>query len=172
LELNTSKPMPDANVRGSGTTTIKIVDVLLDNHVNGVEISTIGFTKYERDMLPHIDTELYGEPIEGRLTYSGGADYQVKTLGNTCVNGATKNVKDIQFFGNGDWMKSTKAMQAGTSVVIQVTTQQRNPDGSYVVAEALTTVPMVKIKEACTCKDNEGCSDCGKGRHLVPVEIS
>ena len=78
-----------------------------------------------------------------------------KSLHNTCANGATKNVKDIVFWGNGDtfkliskasselegWMKSTKAMQAGTSVVVQVTTQQRNPDGSYAIAEALTTVP-------------------------------
>ena len=82
-----------------------------------------------------------------------------KTLGNTCANGATKNVKDIVFWGNGDtfkliskasseaegWMKSTKAMQAGTSVVVQVTTQQRNPDGSYSLAEALTTVPNATI---------------------------
>ena len=85
----------------------------------------------------------------------------MKTLGNTCANGATKNVKDIVFWGNGDlfkliskassqnegWMKSTKAMQVGNSVVIQVTTQQRNPDGSYVVAEALTTVNNSVIME-------------------------
>jgi len=84
-----------------------------------------------------------------------------KTLGNTCSNGTTKNVKDVKFWGNGDtfkliskassenegWMKSTKAMQAGRSVVVQVTTQQRNPDGSYSVAEALTTVPESKIAE-------------------------
>ncbi len=42
-------------------------------------------------------------------------------------------------------MKSTKAMQAGDSVVVQVTTQQRNPDGSYSVAEALTTVSRAMI---------------------------
>ena len=85
----------------------------------------------------------------------------MKTLGNTCSNGATKNVKDIVFWGNGDtfkliskasseqegWMKSTKAMQVGSSVVIQVTTQQRNPDGSYAVAEALTTVDNAVIIE-------------------------
>lgn len=78
----------------------------------------------------------------------------MKTLGNTCANGATKNVKDIVFWGDGDtfkliskassesegWMKSTKAMQCGNDVVIQVTTQQRNPDGSYSIAEALTTI--------------------------------
>ena len=87
-----------------------------------------------------------------------------KTLGNTDANGATKNVKDIIFWGDGDtfkliskassegegWMKSTKAMQAGDSVVVQVTTQQRNPDGSYSIAEALTTVDNAHIEEHLT----------------------
>ena len=82
-----------------------------------------------------------------------------KTLGNTDVNGAHKNVKDLVVFGHGDlfklilkasskgegWMKSTKAMDTGTGCVIQVTTQQMNPDGSYAVAEALTFVPGVSI---------------------------
>ena len=85
----------------------------------------------------------------------------MKTLGNTCSNRATKNVKDIVFWGNGDtfkliskasseaegWMKSTKAMKCGKDVVIQVTTQQKNPDGSYSVAEALTTAHNKKIVE-------------------------
>ena len=85
----------------------------------------------------------------------------MKTLGNTCANGATKNVKDIVFWGDGDmfklvskassdnegWMKSTKAMDVGTGCVVQVTTQQRNPDGSYSIAEALTFVPNVRILE-------------------------
>jgi hypothetical protein len=81
----------------------------------------------------------------------------MKTLVNTDSNGATKNVKDIIFWGNGDsfkliskassveegWMKSTKAMQiTGAGCVIQVTTQQGDN-----VAEALTFVPDVKIIE-------------------------
>jgi len=84
-----------------------------------------------------------------------------KSLHNTTANGARKNVKDIQFWGNGDtfkliskasseaegWMKSTKAMPCGNDVVIQVTTQQRNPDGSYAIAEALTTVEDVIITQ-------------------------
>ena len=84
-----------------------------------------------------------------------------KSLHNTCTNGASKNVKDIIFWGNGDtfkliskasselesWMKSTKAMQAGTSVVVQVTTQQQNIDGTYSIAEALTTVSNAIIVE-------------------------
>ena len=84
-----------------------------------------------------------------------------KSIHNTCSNGATKNVKDIVFWGNGDTfqliskasseaegtMKSTKAMKCGKDVVIQVTTQQKNPDGSYSVAEALTTAHNKKIVE-------------------------
>ena len=80
-----------------------------------------------------------------------------KTLGNTDVNGASKNVSDLVVFGNGDtfklickassqaegWMKSTKAMEIeGVGCVIQVTTQQGNQ-----IAEALTFVRGVRIQE-------------------------
>ena len=80
-----------------------------------------------------------------------------KSLGNTDVNAAKKNVKDIVFFGNGDtfkliskassknegWMKSTKAMQVdGVGCVIQITTQQGDN-----IAEALTTMLGTKIEE-------------------------
>lgn len=82
-----------------------------------------------------------------------------KTLHNSDVSGARKNVKDIAVVGNGDmfqllckassqaegWMKSTKAMQVPGGCVVQVTTQQRNHDGTYAVAEALTYVPGVFI---------------------------
>jgi hypothetical protein len=85
-----------------------------------------------------------------------------KTLNNSDINRAKEQVSDLEVFGNGDtfklickasskkegWMKSTKAMQIdGVGCVIQVTTQQSNPDGSYAVAEALTFVPGVRIKE-------------------------
>lgn len=82
-----------------------------------------------------------------------------KTLHNSDVSGARKNVPDIKVVGNGDmfqllckassqaegWMKSTKAMQVADGCVVQVTTQQRNADGSYSLAEALTYVPNVVI---------------------------
>ena len=79
----------------------------------------------------------------------------MKTLGNTTTNGATKNVKDIKFWGDGDtfkliskawskeegWMKSTKAMEiAYIGCVVQVSTQQGEN-----VAEAITFVPGVRI---------------------------
>jgi len=79
----------------------------------------------------------------------------MKTLHNSTISGARKNVKDIQVVGNGDmfqllckasseaegWMKSTKAMTVPGGCIVQITTQQRNPDGSYAVAEALTYAP-------------------------------
>jgi hypothetical protein len=85
-----------------------------------------------------------------------------KTLVNTTASQAQQNVKDIQFWGNGDtfklickaysqsegWMKSTKAMEIkNLGCVVQVTTQQRNPDGSYSIAEAVTFVPNAVIIE-------------------------
>jgi hypothetical protein len=95
-----------------------------------------------------------------------------KTLYNTDVSGTHVNVPDVKVVGNGDmfrllckaysqsegWMKSAKAMQVPGGCVVQVTTQQRNPDGSYVVAEALTFVPGVRVED-----DVEG------GRKLVPI---
>lgn len=85
-----------------------------------------------------------------------------KTLRNTDLNDAKKNAKDIVFFGDGDtfkliskassesegWMKSTKAMQInGVGCVVQTTTQQRNPDGSYSLTDALVFVPNTRIYE-------------------------
>ena len=83
-----------------------------------------------------------------------------KTLHNSDVSGARQNVPDIKVVGNGDmfrllckassqnegWMKSTKAMEiSDVGCIVQVTTQQKNPDGSYSVAEALTFAPGVSI---------------------------
>ncbi len=94
----------------------------------------------------------------------------MKTLNNSDVSEARKNVKDIKIVGNGDmfqllckassdeegWMKSTKACETPYGCIVQTTTQQRNPDGSYAVAEALVFVPTVRIQE-----------DVNSGRKLV-----
>lgn len=62
----------------------------------------------------------------------------VKTLNNSDISGARKNVKDIEVVGNGDmfqllckassktegWMKSTKALETPMGCVVQVTTYQ------------------------------------------------
>ena len=84
-----------------------------------------------------------------------------KTLHNSDISGTSVNVPDVKVVGNGDafqllckassenegWMKSTKAMQTPHGCVVLVTTQQRNADGSYAVAEALTYVPGVLIAD-------------------------
>lgn len=90
------------------------------------------------------------------LMLTGERVMNEKTLHNSNVNGAHKNVPDLKVYGDGDlwrllckassevegWMKSTKVMKVGPlGCLVQVTTQQRNPDGSYAVAEAVTFVP-------------------------------
>lgn len=82
-----------------------------------------------------------------------------KDMGITEVSTAKANISDLQVYGNGDtfallckassqsqgWMKSTKVCNVIGGCIVQVTTQQRNPDGSYAVAEALTYVPSMRI---------------------------
>lgn len=82
-----------------------------------------------------------------------------KDLNISEVRGAKKNISDLQVYGDVDmfallckacsqeqgWMKSTKVCNVKGGCVMQVTTQQKNPDGSYAVAEALTYVPGVHI---------------------------
>ena len=102
-----------------------------------------------------------------------------KTLHNTDSDGARKNVKDIVVWGDGDafalickassqnegWMKSTKAMEVtGVGCIVQVTTQQRNQDGSYSLAEAVTFVPGVRI--AASADTENGVT----ARYLVKLE--
>jgi len=95
-----------------------------------------------------------------------------KTLHNSDISGARVNVKDIKVVGNGDmfqllckasseaegWMKSTKACELHDGCIIQVTTQQRNPDGSYAIAEAITYVRGVMVAD-----------DTNNGRKLVAL---
>lgn len=92
-----------------------------------------------------------------------------KTMSTSPDNPARKAVPDMVTYGTGDlfkliskassekegWMKSTKAMRVGHGWLVQVTTQQRNPDGSYALAEALTFVPSL-IK---TSDDGELCAN-------------
>ncbi len=84
-----------------------------------------------------------------------------KTLGNVDIADVRKNVPDVKVVGNGNlfqllckassqsegWMKSTKAMEVPGGCVVQVTTQQQGFTGNYVVAEALTFVPGVRIAD-------------------------
>jgi len=87
-----------------------------------------------------------------------------KDLGITEVRGAKANISDLQVYGDGDafallskasskeqgWMKSTKVCNLSNGCLVQVTTQQKNPDGSYAVAEALTYVPGMNIDKEST----------------------
>lgn len=96
-----------------------------------------------------------------------------KTLGNSTTSQTKDNVSDVKVVGNCDrfrllfkassqdqgWMKSTKAMQVCGGCIVQTTTQQRNPDGSYCIADALVFVPGVKLAD-----------DVNGGRYLQGLE--
>lgn len=83
----------------------------------------------------------------------------MKTLDITNGKGAQKNIPDLKLYGDPDtwelickassrdegWMKSTKAMEVTGGCLVQVTTQQKNPDGSYALAEAVAFVPGVQL---------------------------
>jgi len=85
----------------------------------------------------------------------------MKTMHNSDASGTRVNVPDVQFFGDGDtfklickassesegWMKSTKALDYGGGCIVQTTTQQRNPDGSYALADTSCNVPGITICE-------------------------
>lgn len=82
-----------------------------------------------------------------------------KQLDISEVKQAKDNISDLVVYGDGDtfkllckassqeegWMKSTKVCNVPYGCLVQLTTQQRNPDGSYAVAEALTFVPNTHI---------------------------
>lgn len=83
-----------------------------------------------------------------------------KTLDVTSIEDAKSKVSDIKVFGDGDtfkllckassesqgWMKSTKVCNVFDGCIVQVSIQQKNPDGSYSVAEAVTFVPKTHLR--------------------------
>ena len=101
------------------------------------------------------DTTVVPDSVNRGLDKCCGCNTEDKVLDNLNTEDA-KSYSDVQVYGDPDmwgllckassedqgWMKSTKGLDIpGVGVVLQVTTQQRNPDGSYSVAEALTFVP-------------------------------
>lgn len=128
-----------------------------------------------------IFNKTYDEFNEAEFHEFAHKQMPVKSLGNTDSNGAKKNVKDIKFFGDGDtfqliskassenegWMKSTKAMEIkGVGCVVQVTTQQKNPDGSYSLSDAVTFVPNAQID---TIIETDGDNENVVGRKLTLI---
>ena len=101
-----------------------------------------------------------GESAKVRIEEYDAATNE-KTLHNSPASGARENVADHKSYGNVDvwrllckasskkegWMKSTKVMEVehddpgARGCLVQVTTQQRNPDGSYAVSEAVAFIP-------------------------------
>ncbi|MFL0197753.1 GH25 family lysozyme [Clostridium sp. WILCCON 0269] len=90
---------------------------------------------------------------------NGGNKIEDKSLNMTDVEEVRKNISDVEVYGDEDtfallhkassekqgWMKSTKICNVPGGCIVQCATQQKNPDGSYAVAEAVTFAPNVQL---------------------------
>ena len=101
-----------------------------------------------------------------------------KSLGVTDPQSARTKILDIAVWGDPNawvvlakasseqqgWMKSTKALPIDKlGVLVQVSTQQKNEDGTYSLAEALQYIPGAKVVEEL---DGSGKVTNRKLRHL------
>lgn len=112
----------------------------------------------QNETKPKVETKTVAVPAADKPVESKAVT--AKTLSVTNVAEAKVKVPDIKVVGDGDtfkvlckassesegWMKSTKYLEIqGNGVVVNISTQQRNPDGSYSVAEAAVYCPGVKV---------------------------
>jgi len=84
-----------------------------------------------------------------------------KVLNVTSPESAKELISDIQITGDphiwkliskassesGGWMKTTKAMQVGGSVVLQTETQQRSESGQWSLSQGLVVVDHAWVKK-------------------------
>lgn len=85
-----------------------------------------------------------------------------KTLSATDAKNLKAKVPDVNHFGDPNafklitkswskdqgWMRSTKGLEIrGIGVVVNSCTQQRNPDGSWALSEALSFIPGTSLIE-------------------------
>lgn len=146
--------------------------ILIDSNKDYVDMQVMDQIAHARAMGVRVvyclnRTSPVGLPIAGCDTFHLVIDLNKearervmeKTLDIDCAKTAVGNISDIKIYGNGDtfgllckasskeegWMKSTKVMNLPDGALVQVSTQQRNPDGSYSVAEALSYVPGVNM---------------------------
>lgn len=112
----------------------------------------------EQENKPKVETKTVAAPVADKPVETKAVT--AKTLSVTNIAEAKVKVPDIKVVGDGDtfkvlckassesegWMKSTKYLEIqGNGVVVNISTQQRNPDGSYSLAEAAVYCPGVKV---------------------------
>lgn len=100
------------------------------------------------------------KPVVAEKLPTPAKDVTAKTLSVTSIAEAKVKIPDIKVVGDGDtfkvlckaysdsegWMKSTKYLDIqGNGVVLNISTQQKNLDGTYSLAEAAVFCPGVKV---------------------------
>lgn len=109
-----------------------------------------------------IDADFIKSQVKQYVEEAIKENITAKTLDITSTKDAKKKVNDIVVVGNGDtmqllckassesqgWMKSAKAMEVkGVGCLVQFTTQQRNIDGTYSIAETSSFLPGTKLRD-------------------------
>ena len=134
-----------------------------------VEVDTNGVVEMSLGGLSDLVERVVKTQVEEYLNGPSGPKQKTtpKTLDVVDVKDAKDKMPGLEVVGNGDtmqllckasnqqegWMKSAKALEIkSVGCVVQFTTQQRNPDGSYSVAETAVFVPGTKIRP----DDNNG----------------
>ena len=109
----------------------------------------------------HVDVEKFVGAVSGsRFTKVVMQAADLKT--ETTIIGDPDQFKLLFKVTGERWKKSTKAMQVEGGCLVQVTTEQLNPDGSLSAAEAVAFIPGVGIEDDAD----------RKGRHLCRLEES
>jgi hypothetical protein len=102
---------------------------------------------------------------EGSAFKIGGVEFKE----NSFIRKTADIKQKVEIFGNPDrfellfkaqsdtWVKSTKAMNVPGGCLVQVSSEQLNPDGSRNIAEALAFVPGVSVRT-----ENPGNPDGGR----------
>lgn len=80
------------------------------------------------------------------LDVANTLDLETKVPDAVCVGDAGSWELICKVYSDSEgWMKSTKAMQVTGGCLVQVTTQQKNIDGTYSLAEALAFAPGCRV---------------------------
>lgn len=89
------------------------------------------------------------QPVMEERTLTSTTPEETKATGTVLTGAADRWLCIAKAVNEKEgWMKSTKAMQVGSvGCLVQVTTQQRNKDGSWETTEAVCFAPGVSLVE-------------------------
>ena len=113
----------------------------------------------KEEIAPPTEAQIIVAATNAAIAVIESEKQQEKSLNCTDTDTAHNYAPDMETFGDDSWklickassqkqgwMKTTKAMDVnGSSVIVQTETQQRNPDGSWALSQAVVFVQRCSI---------------------------